>query len=82
MSTSAEKVISERHHSELSAEIDKLRELIELNNAKTDQLADNIEGLVIAWNTAKGITSFVKWIGSISAGAGILWAAFHGGVPK
>lgn len=49
---------------------------------KVDKLSENIQGLIEAWQTAKGISSFVKWVGSLAGGGAILYALLHGGVPK
>lgn len=56
----------------------------EVENLKKDiaDMRSDIKDLVEAWNTARGVTSFVKWVGSIAAGVVILYNfIFHVG-PK
>lgn len=47
-------------------------EVESLKKEVSDMRAD-IKDLVDAWNTARGVTSFVKWVGSLAAGAAILY---------
>ena len=77
--------MSEQHQDrraelELKKKIATLEVAIETLEFKIDKLTSSVDGLVVAWNTAKGVTAFVKWIGSISVGLGVLWAMLHGGI--
>jgi uncharacterized protein (UPF0335 family) len=51
---------------ELEAKVEKLEQ--EISELRTD-----IKDLVNAWNTARGVTSFVKWVGSLATGAAVLY---------
>jgi hypothetical protein len=59
-------------------------EITNLNNRVTDltdqvaELNANVAGLVEAWQTAKGVTAFVKWISAVTIAIGILIAAIKG----
>lgn len=44
---------------ELEQKVDKLEKEI-------TELRSDIKDLVSAWNTAQGVTAFVKWVGSLS----------------
>lgn len=57
------------------------QEVESLKKEVADMRAD-IKDLVDAWNTARGVTAFVKWVGSIAAGAAILYNVLTHGVPK
>lgn len=61
-------------NAELDARIDKLE-------AKMDLMLIRADEIITAYNTAKGITVFVKWLASLATAAGILWAALHGKFP-
>lgn len=54
---------------ELKADIDDLK-------LKFDTLSNSVEGLVEAWNTAQGITKFVKWVSGIIIAIGAIVASF------
>lgn len=41
---------------------------------KVDELALQIQSLVEAWNTARGVVKFVKVIGSIATAVTAVWA--------
>ena len=52
----------------------------ELSDVK-DQLTElnvNVAGLVEAWNTAKGVTAFVRWLSGVAIAIGVLFAALKG----
>lgn len=74
--------LDRRDKSELEQKIEKLEEEVAVLKHLITTLTTAIEGLVSAWDTAKGITSFVKWVGSLSTGAAVLWAILHGVPPK
>lgn len=42
------------------------------------EMRSDIKGLVEAWNTAKGMTSFVKWLSGIVVAAVSLYAIITG----
>lgn len=56
-------------------------EVESLKKEVADMRAD-IKDLVDAWNTARGVTSFVKWVGSLAAGAAILYNFITHAGPK
>lgn len=56
---------------ELKAEITGLKE--DISDLKKD-----IKGLVEAWNTAKGMTSFIKWLSGLATAGAVLWALIRG----
>lgn len=41
---------------------------------KVDDLARQIQSLVEAWNTARGVVKFVKVIGSVATAVTAMWA--------
>lgn len=53
------------------SEIEQLRE-------EVHELRKSVEGLVEAWNTAKGVVVFVKWVAGALTAVGIIWAAIKG----
>lgn len=54
--------------------------------AKVDQLSLQVGELVEAWNTARGVVKFVKYLSAtvttVSAAIGAVWALFHLGSAK
>lgn len=56
---------------DLKNELKDLKESVTLLNK-------SVEGLVDAWNTAKGITAFVKWLGGFISAAAIVYALIKG----
>ena len=60
-----------RNYKDLENQVEDLK-------LEVEALRNSIEALVDAWNTAKGVTAFIKWVGSISTGLGILYALWHG----
>lgn len=62
-------------NAELDAKIDKLESKMDLMIIRTDEL-------ITAYNTAKGITVFIKWLASLATAGGIVWAALHGKFPS
>ncbi len=63
-----------RNYAELEAKIESLK--IDLKEMRED-----ITGLIEAWNTARGITSFVKWLSGLIVSGGILYTLIRG-IPK
>lgn len=64
------------------AEIIELK--MEVSGLKQDvqELRSDIKELVAAWNTAQGLTSFVKWSTGVLSGLGVLYYfVFHGKWP-
>lgn len=63
-------------NAELDARIDKLEAKVDLMLIRTDEL-------ITAYNTAKGITVFIKWLASLATAAGIVWTlVIHGKFPS
>jgi hypothetical protein len=52
----------------------------EIHDLKTEvaELRGDIKDLIEAWNTAKGMTTFVKWLSSTVVACGTLYALFKG----
>lgn len=54
--------------------------------AKVDALTGQVAELVQAWNTARGVVKFVKYLSAtvttVSAAIGAVWALFHLGGQK
>lgn len=60
---------------------DLREEVAELRQEVRD-LKKSVEDLVLAWNTAKGMTAFVKWLASLAIAGGVIYALIaHGKVP-
>lgn len=55
-----------------------LRRDVELLTEKVDKLTKDVESLVVAWNTATNVVSFVKWLAGAAAAVGVLIAFFKG----
>lgn len=51
---------------ELELKVDKLEQEI-------TELRSDIKDLILAWNTAQGVTTFVKWVGSVSVGIAVMY---------
>lgn len=66
---------------EAQAQIRALQGQVELLEEKLDKLTDSVDELVKAWTTAKGMTTFVKWLASLASAAGVIYALLHG-TPK
>ena len=58
-----------------SADIAALREEVR-------ELSEQIHGLVEAWNTARGVVKFVKWLSSMAIAVTSIWALFRMGSVK
>lgn len=41
-------------------------------------LSKSVEDLVTAWNTAKGMTAFIKWLSSLAVAATVLYNVWKG----
>jgi archaellum component FlaC len=55
-------------------EMQALREEVNDLKAEVSELRKDIAGLIEAWNTAQGVTKFVKWLSTFITGAGIIYA--------
>ena len=55
-----------------------LRRDVEILSEKVDKLTKDVESLVVAWNTATSVVSFVKWLSGAVAAVGVLIAYFKG----
>lgn len=68
---------------EFDNQIKELEDKVIVLESKIDSLAQSIEDLVLAFNTAKGVTAFVKWLAATITAGGVIYAAFiHTGVTK
>jgi cell division septum initiation protein DivIVA len=63
-------------------EIRALQRQVETLEESVAKLTDSVDELVKAWSTAKGMTSFVKWMASLASACGVLYAALHNIGPK
>lgn len=59
----------------------EIRKEVESLKTEVQELRGDIKELVAAWNTAKGMTTFVKWVGSLAAGATIIYNFLIHGWP-
>ncbi len=59
-------------------EIAKLHFEIGSLKKEVEEMRTDIKDLIEAWNSAKGMTSFVKWIASIAIAIGVIAAALKG----
>jgi hypothetical protein len=54
--------------------------------AKVDALAAKVDDLLLAWNTARGVVKFVKYLSAtvtaVSAAIAAVWAVLHLGGAK
>lgn len=55
---------------------DELSQKLDALDARFTKQEKAIEGLLEAWRTAKGLSSFIKWASSLVLGAGILYQLF------
>lgn len=53
--------------SELRTEVSQLR-------AEVSELTTSVRELVVAWNTARGVVRFVRWMGALATAVTALWA--------
>lgn len=58
------------------AEIVRLQLKVEDLEHKIESLEKSVKELVSAWNTAQGLTSFIKWASTVTIGLGTLFAFF------
>lgn len=63
-------------------EIRTLQRQVETLEESVAKLTSSVDELVKAWSTAKGMTSFVKWLASLATACGVLYAALHNMTPK
>lgn len=59
-------------------EVAEIRRDISELQTEISELRADIKGLVEAWNTAKGMTSFVKWLSGLIIAFGVVAALFRG----
>jgi len=59
-----------------------LQKQIHALNANIAALTASVGELTNAWNSAKGITGFVKWTAGVAASVAVVWAAIHGSKPE
>lgn len=71
-----------RMRSDLQDQVEALENKVVSLEYKIDSMSQSITELVAAWNTAKGMTTFVKWLASLGTAGGVLYALFHGGAIK
>lgn len=69
----------EHELAELRAQVAELQETMAVLAASVNSLTKSVEGLVSAWNTAKGVTAFVKWLGGLLVSGGIIWSLIYSG---
>lgn len=62
----------------LQGQIETLEEKIDKLEDSLAKMAESVDDLVAAWSTAKGMTSFVKWLASLASACGVLYAAMKG----
>lgn len=67
---------------ELDARIDTLETKVEKLEAKIDLVLIRTDELITSYNTAKGITVFIRWLASLATASGIVWALLHGKIPS
>lgn len=53
-----------------------LQERITHLEVQVEQLVNNIQDLITAWNTAQGLASFVKWTAGMITAVGVIYALF------
>lgn len=75
--------VERRMRNDLQDKVEALEDKVVSLEHKIDSMSHNIEDLVSAWNTAKGMTTFVKWLASLASAGGIIYAIFsHGASIK
>jgi hypothetical protein len=47
--------------------------------AKVDLMIIRTDELILAYNTAKGVTVFIKWLAGLVTAGGIVWTTVFGG---
>lgn len=62
--------------------MNQLESKVESLEKEITALRTDVKDLVDAWNTARGVTSFVKWVGSLAVGATLLYNLIVHGSPK
>lgn len=60
---------------ELEAKVERLSEDVKA-------LRSEVHDLVEAWNTARGVVKFVKWLGSVAIAVTSIWALVKLGSAK
>lgn len=81
MSTDAEE---NKNYLRVRNEVEDLKELVrelvhkvEVLTDKVDTNTVNTSDMIDAWKTAKGLSTFVKWLSTLVISAGVVWAAVH-----
>lgn len=64
---------------DLQDELDDLKLRLNKQEAKIDLMLIRTDELIFAYNTAKGITSFIKWAAGLVAAGLVLWTSLFGG---
>jgi hypothetical protein len=67
---------------EAQRQINAMQNKIDTLEESVVKLTESVDELVKAWGTAKGMTSFIKWLASLASACGVLYAALHDKVPK
>lgn len=66
-------------HGVLQKVLEEFSDKLDAMNDKIDKRDAQIEGMISAWNTGKGLVAFVKWFASVILAAGVIWGAFFKG---
>jgi hypothetical protein len=64
---------------DLQEKLDAFEIKFNKQEAKLDLMLIRTDELILAYNTAKGVTVFVKWLAGLVTAGGILWTAVLGG---
>lgn len=86
MSTDAEE---NKNYLRMKEEVGDMKELVRELVHKVDKLTDKVDtntvntsDMIDAWRTAKGLTTFVKWVGGLILSGTAVWAALHNNLGK
>ena len=58
-------------NADLQLQLAELTRTVEVLTASVSELSS-------AWNSAKGVTNFIKWCAGFAASVAVVWAAIHG----
>lgn len=61
--------------------LEEFSDKLDAMNQKIDKRDAQLEDLVSAWNTGKGLVAFVKWVAGVVGAVGVIWLAFKGKWP-
>jgi hypothetical protein len=67
---------------EPTADIARLEQKVDALAADNRALAAKVDGLLEAWNTARGMVRFIKLLGQISLAFAAIWGLFQLGSHK